>query len=254
MKKNYLLPLMALMFLFLPTAFSRLYAQSSIIDQIQKSQPAIVTIVSEASGVYRSPEVNVAKNPKTGQVVAAHHLAKASYQRYGAGVVVHPAGIIVTNAHTVTKADHIQVILADNTRLPAKVINLIDNLDLALLKIDPPAPMPYVTIADSDKLELGQEVITVGNSQYLKQTISGGKIIGLGTNRTQQTQGKKRTDLIQTTINIYQGDSGGPLFDKEGNLIGLMTAKESRSIRSSFAIPSNKIIKYLATYLNELPQ
>ena len=248
--KKILITLM-LIFSFGQTKISMLHAQPSIIDQIQKTQPAIVTVTSKVSGVYQLPEVSMARDPHTGRVIAAHHVTQASYQRYGAGVIVHPSGLIVTNAHNIAKAEHIQVILSDQTETSAQVIDFINNIDLALLKINSATQLPSVKIADSDELKLGDSVITVGNSEYLKQTISGGKIIGLGTNRTETSHGKKRTDLIQTTINLYHGDSGGPLFDKDGQLIGLMTAKESNSIRSSFAVPSNKIVKYLSDYLND---
>ena len=250
MKKNLFFILMTFS-LWEHAAMISLHAQPSIIDQIQKAEPAIVTIKTEASGLYKTPEVAAARDPQTGRIVAAQHLVKASVKRYAAGVIVAPSGIVVTNAHVVSNANHIHIILADHTETPAQIINVINNLDLALLKINFPQPLPFVSIADSDALELGQDVITVGNSQYLKQTISGGRIIGLGANRTEKGEGKKRTDLIQTTINLYRGDSGGPLFDKAGQLNGLMTAKESSSMRCSFAIPSNKIVKYLSGYLNE---
>ena len=161
----------------------------------------------------------------------------------GAGVVIDPSGIIITNGHTVDKANKITVAFKDNTVWPAEVLLVINNLDLGFLKVNVPSPLPIVTIADSDQITLGDEIITVGNSEFLKQTVSGGKIKGLGTSRSRQDQ--NQTDLIQTTVNLYKGDSGGPLFDHEGRLIGLMTASETAHDHSSFAVPSNKIKKYL---------
>jgi len=150
----------------------------------------------------------------------------------------------------VAKANHITAILNDGTQAPASVIRFISNLDLALLKIEPPFDLVPIIIADSDSVPLSADIITVGNSEMLSKTISGGRIVGIGTNRELNKQGKRRVDLFQTDINLYKGDSGGPLFDKKGQLIGLMTAQESGGEHTSFAIPSNKIMKYLLEYLN----
>jgi S1-C subfamily serine protease len=178
-------------------------------------------------------------------------VAVGSYQRRAAGIIIHDSGVIVTNAHTVQLADHIQIVFADKTAVPAQVGRVIKNLDLALLQVAVPFPLIPVTLADSDQIRLGDEIITIGSSPLLDKTISGGKVIGIGTNRSLPQQGERRTDLIQTTVNLYQGDSGGPLFDRQGRLIGLMTAKETSADHSSFAIPSNQILKHLKAYMAE---
>lgn len=243
--------LLCILFTLLPFKGPCLQAQTSIIDQILKVQPAIVSIQASNRGWFKSPRDSLVRDPRTGRLLRYRKAAMASYQRGGAGVVIHPSGVIVTNAHTITKADTIKVIFHDKTAVPAQVARFIKNLDFALLKINPPFPLKVIPIADSDKIHLGDEIITVGNSKLLKQTLSGGKIIGIGTNRSQQSKGNAQTDLIQTTITLYEGDSGGPLFDRQGRLIGLMTAQETSRGHSSFAIPSNKIKKYLIEYLNE---
>ena len=225
------------------------FGQNSIIDQIQQMQDSIVTIHSDISSFYKTPGQKAAIDPHTGKMVLLRTLTKASYSRVGAGVIIHPSGIIVTNAHVVDKANQITVILHDSTPAPAKVLRVVNNLDAALLKIDSPGPLPAVGIADSDEIRLGQEIITVGNSPLLNQTVSGGKIKGLGVSRTDQRTGQVHNDLIQITVNVYEGDSGGPLFDRNGFLIGLITAKETAADHSSFAIPSNKIKQYLLEYL-----
>lgn len=226
-------------------------AQPSLLNQIIQSQTAIVSIKAENRQSFRTDKKSIALDAKTGRLVALQNIATNAYQRYGAGVIVHPSGVIVTNAHTINKADFITVVLHDNTQVPAKVVSFVNNLDFGLLKITPPYPLAAIAIADSDQIKLGEEVITVGNSEFLKQTVSGGKITGIGTNHAARQRGQTRTDLIQTTINLYHGDSGGPLFDRQGRLLGLMTAKETSADHSSFAIPSNKIGKYLIEYLQK---
>jgi S1-C subfamily serine protease len=226
-------------------------AQSSIIDEIQKLQPAIVGIKAVNTDIYASKPQIAGINPQTGKLVIMRKAGGAKYDRYGAGVIIHPSGIIVTNAHTMVNADGIKVILHDETELPAQVLLAVKDLDFGLLKIDLPYPVDPVALGDSNDVQLRDEVITVGNSSFLKQTISGGKVKSLGTSRSNKIEGAPRAnDLIHTTINMYEGDSGGPLFNKKGALIGLVTAKEVASDHSSFAIPINQVKFYLDEYLS----
>jgi len=224
-------------------------AQNSLIAQMLNTQEAVVQVLAENNNIFKAPQAGAAIDPKTGRIVIARKLVRSSYHRNGAGVLIHPSGMIVTNAHTGHKANTIKVALPTGEVVYAKPIRVVNDMDLLLLKIDISRPLPFVQIADSDQVSLGQEVVTIGNSAVLKNTISGGKIIGIGVSRKLKHSGKHRTDLIQTTVNLYQGDSGGPLFDRDGRLIGLMTADEGATDHSSFAIPSNKIKTYLIEYL-----
>jgi len=246
-KSRTILILLPILFLVTP-----LRAQKSIIDQMIRTQKALVGITAYNKELYKSKPQGPVINPETGRLVVLRNLTQASYTRDGAGVVIHPSGIIVTNAHTINRANHIIITLPNHNQLSAQVLKVINNLDLAFLKIQSKQPLSTVRIADSDNVKLGDEVLTVGHSEFLNQTVSGGRIIGLGTSRAQSQKGEIRNDLLQTTINVYAGDSGGPLFNKEGALIGLMTAKELGSIRSSFAVPSNKIVRHLKKYLDNL--
>ena len=253
MRLNLTFYLFAVFLLLGPLGTSTLNAQEpSIIDQMQKAQASVVNIEAEIASLYKSPPSKPVLNPKTGRLIVVRNLAKSSFLRSGAGVVIHPSGVIVTNAHTVSQANNIQIKFKDGPRISAKIVRFINNLDLALLQIKPPFPLTAISLADSDEIQLGDEIINIGNSDLLDQSISGGKIIGLGTSRRLKQSGKNRTDLIQTTLNLYQGDSGGPLFDREGRLVGLMTAKETSADHSSFAIPSNKIKQQLIKYLSDL--
>jgi len=221
-----------------------LSAEQDIITTVQKSMPAIVTITAENTKLYQSSQTAAARDPRTGRIVVRRGLATASYNRVGAGVIIDPSGVIVTNAHTISKAGHITVILNDQSEVPAHPMRVIPNYDLAYLSITPPYPLLPIVFADSDKVQLQDEIVTVGNSEVLKQTISGGFIIGIGTSATEKQQGLDTTGLLQTSINLYKGDSGGPLLDQKGHLIGLMVAGQIKKDHSSFAIPSNKIKQY----------
>lgn len=226
-------------------------SQTSVIDQIQKLQPAIVSIKAVNKEIFQMPYQAAAFDKASGRVIVVRRLKAAGYNRFGAGVIIHSTGIIVTNAHVVNNADNIKVILHDNLEIPAEVLLIVKNLDIGLIQIPLPYPITPVELADSDHVKLRDEVINIGNSQFLKQTFSGGKIKGIGTSRHQFLKGEiKTTHLLQTTINLYEGDSGGPLFDQAGRLIGMMTAKEAAANHSSFAVPSNLIKRYLAEYLS----
>ena len=224
--------------------------QTSIIAEIQKLQPAIVSIKAVNKELFQAPYQAAALDKASGRIMVMRRLKAAGYNRFGAGVVIHPSGIVVTNAHVVNNADHIQVVLHDDTEIPAEVLLVVKNLDIGLIRIPLPYPITPVELADSDRVKLRDEVINIGNSQFLKQTFSGGRIKGIGTSRRQFLNGEIRTaNLLQTTINLYEGDSGGPLFDQAGRLIGMMTAKEVAADHSSFAVPANLIQRYLSEYL-----
>ncbi len=224
-------------------------AQPSILAQVLDSRAAVVEVVAENVDLFRDGKGRTAFDPRTGRVVILKNVKKSSYRREAAGVIIHPSGVIVTNAHVVHKANFIWIHLYNGQEFPADIAGYIGNLDLAFLKIEYPTPLPAVPIADSDRIKLGDEIITVGHSFVLNQTVSGGKVIGLGTSHAKRKAGQRRTDLIQTSFNLYEGDSGGPLFDAQGRLIGLMTAKENKTDHSSFAVPSNKINAFLKDYL-----
>ena len=221
---------------------SPVYSQSpSLIEISQDAFPSLVSISVENTGLLKSTQAHAAIDKKTGRMVIARSLRGASYSRLGAGVIIHPTGIIVTNAHTVNGASRIKATLYNQTTLPAELIWLSLENDVALLAVKPALPLQPIPIADSNAVHLGDEVIVIGNSETLKQSILAGKIIGIGTNRLGQEENLNNIDLLQTDINIYKGDSGSALLNKNGELIGLMTAGQVKTDHSSFAVPSNII-------------
>lgn len=241
--------IICIIFLILLPVSSVQAQSSSILAQILDAQPSLVSVESEMSGWFKKPGAQIGIDRREHVLAMSRKIGRASYHRSGAGVIVHSSGVIVTNAHNVKNADRVTVVLANNSRIPARLVTLVDYVDLALLQIQPPFPLRAIPIADSDKIVLGEDIMTVGNSPLLKQTVSGGKIIGLGTVQLSSPSGPQPTSLIQTSLNLYKGDSGGPLFNRQGYLIGLLTAGETTSRHSSVAIPSNQIRRYLEEYL-----
>ena len=216
-------------------------AQESIIDTVQKIQPALVTVQAVQSQTPSVPQAQAALDTRTKKVLIARKLVQASSVQQAAGVVIRPDGIIVTNIHTILHAQHIYVKLHNQNTYPAQILHLMPQQDLALLKISPPQPLLPIEFSNSNAVRLGDDVIHIGRSELLKDTISGGKITGLATSSLEGHRHLKSIELIRVNIDIYKGDSGGPLLDRQGRLIGMMFAKIQTRPKESLAIPSNKI-------------
>ncbi|MFH1360021.1 MAG: S1C family serine protease [Candidatus Omnitrophota bacterium] len=227
------------------------FGQNSLIATVQRSLPSIVQVESQITGAYQSKGSSAAIHKESGRLIVLRNVKTAQYHRDGAGVIIDPRGLIVTNHHIVSEANKIAIILNDKQVVSGQVVWSVPEKDVAIVRIDPPYPLRAIAFADSQGLRLKDEVVTVGNSPVLKQTISGGKVIGLGTNASSNSRGQRTNDMLQLDINLYKGDSGGPVLNREGQLVGLMVAGQVKKDRSSFAIPSNTIrmeyIKYLET-------
>jgi serine protease Do len=156
----------------------------------------------------------------------------------GSGVIVDPAGLIITNNHVVSKADEIKVYLSDKREFKAKLIGTDSKTDLALLKIEAEG-LPILTWADSDRLEVGEYVLAIGNPFGLNQTVTMGIVSAIG----RASMGiAEYEDFIQTDAAINPGNSGGALVNVRGELVGINTAIFSQSggnMGIGFAVPSN---------------
>jgi serine protease Do len=155
----------------------------------------------------------------------------------GSGVIVDATGIIITNNHVVSKADEIKVFLSDKREFKAKLIGTDAKTDIAVLRIEA-GNLPTAPWADSDKLEVGEFVLAVGNPFGLTQTVTLGIVSALG-----RSAGiAEYEDFIQTDAAINPGNSGGALVNVRGELVGINTAIYSQSggnMGIGFAVPSN---------------
>jgi len=154
----------------------------------------------------------------------------------GSGVIISADGFILTNNHVVEGADEIEVILNDSRRTIAKVIGTDPDSDLAVLKIELDK-LPVIVLGNSDALQVGDQVLAIGNPFGVGQTVTSGIISALGRN---QLGINTFENFIQTDAAINPGNSGGALVDTSGNLMGINTAIYSRSGGSmgiGFAIP-----------------
>lgn len=155
------------------------------------------------------------------------------------GVIVRPEGYILTNSHVVHEMDNITVQLTDGREFPAKVLGDDPNSDVALIKIEA-NQLPYLTLGNSDDLEVGQWVAAVGNPFGLQATLTVGVVSAKSRNNLDIA---RYEDFIQTDASINRGNSGGPLLTLDGEVVGINTAIATNSSAGymgiGFAIPSN---------------
>ena len=196
---------------------------------VQKAAPAVVSINTSTT----------TRNPQSGDPWFRFFFGDRGEQQQsglGSGVIMSPEGYILTNNHVVEGADAIEVVLPDARRTTAKVIGTDPESDLAVLKITLDK-LPAITLGNSDALQVGDQVLAIGNPFGVGQTVTSGIVSALGRN---QLGINTFENFIQTDAAINPGNSGGALTDIGGHLMGINTAIYSRSGGSmgiGFAIP-----------------
>ncbi|MBM3251041.1 MAG: trypsin-like serine protease [Candidatus Nealsonbacteria bacterium] len=218
---------------------------SPIVEIAKKACPAVITIVisrdlPKVEGFYLMPFGNgnfIMPKFKEGK-------KESTKIGGGSGFIISPDGYIITSKHVVadTEADY-TVILEPKKKYPAKVLARDSINDIAILKIKS-QKLPFLDLGNSEKIELGEEVVAIGNALgEFHDTLSSGIISGLS-RYIQATdhfshQAERLRGLIQTDAAINPGNSGGPLVNMEGKVIGVNTAMVAGAQNIGFAIPIN---------------
>jgi serine protease Do len=156
----------------------------------------------------------------------------------GSGFIIDPGGYVVTDDHVVENSDKVTITFQDGSQHSARLIGRDALTDLALLKVEAEAPLPYVRWGDSDEVRVGDWVIAIGNPFGLDNTVSNGIVSARG----RDIHAGPYDDFLQIDAAINRGNSGGPTFDLGGNVIGINTAIYSPSggsVGIGFAIPAN---------------
>lgn len=233
-----------------PTSVSGPVSYSSA---VKAASPAVVNINTEKVVTVRShPYFSdpVFKQLFGNLMIEGSRARKRIENSLGSGVIINPDGYVLTNNHVIQGADTIHVSLKDGRTSTAKVIGTDPETDIALLKIDL-KDLPVITIGDSEKLEIGDVVLAIGNPFGVGQTVTMGIVSATGRN---QLGINTFENFIQTDAAINPGNSGGALVDAYGRLVGINTAIFSRSGGSQgigFAIPSkmaSNIMQQLIKY------
>jgi S1-C subfamily serine protease len=172
----------------------------------------------------------------------------ANGKAIGSGELIDARGYIVTNNHVIRGARTVQVVLYDGTNIPATIAGTDPSDDLAVLKIRPPQEkLTVITLGDSSKLHVGQEVLAIGNPLGINETVTHGIVSALGRTVSEGQGGPVIHNAIQTDAPINPGNSGGALVDLQGNLVGIPTLTaldpefHTPATGVGFAIPSNRV-------------
>jgi serine protease Do len=225
---------------------------SPIVEIAKKVCPAVITVIVSKDLLKAE---NFYSFPFGGKEYVVPKLEKGQKSKVektqiggGSGFIVSKNGYVFTSNHVVsdTTADY-TVIVDPKHKYPAKVLSRNPINDTAVLKIEV-GDLPYLELADSDKIELGEEVVAVGNALgEFTDTLSAGIVSGLSRFITAfggiDHQSQNLRGLIQTDAAINPGNSGGPLVNMEGQVIGINTAMIMGAQNIGFAIPINYAVK-----------
>ena len=206
-------------------------ASGSLSAAAKKASPAVVSI-NTSKAAQRNPR----NNDPWFKFFFGDQNSDQPQVGLGSGVIVSADGYVLTNNHVVDGADEIDVTLNDGRHARGKVIGTDPDTDLAVLKIDLDK-LPVIVLGNSDALQVGDQVLAIGNPFGVGQTVTSGIVSALGRN---QLGINMFENFIQTDAAINPGNSGGALVDVNGNLEGINTAIYSRSGGSmgiGFAIP-----------------
>ncbi len=202
----------------------------------QKALPATVKILVKRS----ANDVANAKSKLPFAELLPDLLDKDLVEGGGSGFIVDPAGVVVTNSHVVEQnafGKTISVELNDGRRFNATKVVKDEKADVAVVLINSPEPLPYLTFADSDAVEIGDWALAIGNPFMLGSSVSAGVV-----SAKERFVDRDSKIFIQTDAAVNPGNSGGPLVNLRGEVVGVNTAIASLSggyQGIGFAIPSN---------------
>lgn len=247
---------------------SLISASPSYSSALKKATPAVVAVTTQQ--VVRRLYPGASSNPREEFLRRYLGIPNLNNSRIeeemvptgiGSGVIVSPEGHTITNAHVITDprtgeiVKEVTVLLSDKREFIARIIGFDRSTDVAVLKIESEEPLPHVSLANSDLLEVGDVVFAAGNPLGIGMTVTMGIISA--TKRTELgvlEQEGSYENFIQTDAAINQGNSGGALLDARGRLIGINTAIISQtgsSIGIGLAIPVNMVRKVLTDLVQE---
>ncbi|PZO44569.1 MAG: serine protease [Pseudanabaena frigida] len=210
-----------------------------VVDAVNRTGPAVVRINASRT-VANNQQIPDAflEDPMFRQFFGdqLRRMPKERVERgTGSGFIINKEGDIITNAHVVSGADKVTVILKDGRQIEGKVIGSDELTDIAVVQVKPDN-LPVVSLGSSQNLQPGDWAIAIGNPLGLDNTVTAGIISAIGRN-SGQIGVDKRVSFIQTDAAINPGNSGGPLLNQNGEVIGVNTAIIQGAQGLGFAIP-----------------
>jgi len=227
-------------------------APDSFADLAEELSPAVVNISTSQNvdGVGNLPEGSPLEDLFRDLYPNGNPDRPRKIQSLGSGFLISADGMVVTNNHVIEDADEIIVNFPDGLSLEAVVVGTDPQTDIAVLKVEHDAPLPFVKFGDSDIARVGDWVLAIGNPFGFSGSVSAGIISA----RNRNINAGRYDDFIQTDAAINRGNSGGPLFNMDGEVIGVNTAIISPtggSIGIGFSVPANlakKVVAQLQDY------
>ena len=214
-------------FLILIGILTYLYANMSnedaYVEAILKASPSVINISSKKNNGTRLFNVG-SKNAVV-----------------GSGIIISNDGYIITNLHVIEGTRIVEVEMDSGQVYPASLIGFDQRSDLAVIKINPEVNLTPIEVSNSASVQVGDQVIAIGNAFGLGKTFTSGIISATG-----RDYGNPYLELIQTDAAINPGNSGGALINHKGNLIGMNTkifSKTGSYAGIGFALPANKMIE-----------
>jgi len=215
----------------------------------EKTSPAVVSLKSERTVTREYPSMRnwpfgdpfgdpfeffFRRSPRQRQQPRRYREPRTAQ---GSGFIISADGYILTNNHMVEEAEKVEVELTDGRKFTAKIIGTDPDSDVAVVKIDAD-DLPYLELADSDALEVGEWVLAIGNPLGLSHTVTAGIVSAKGRSGFGLADFE---NFIQTDAAINFGNSGGPLINLDGKVVGINTAiaGSTGNIGIGFAIPIN---------------
>lgn len=217
--------------------------QSALREIYKEVNPAVVRIETEQT--IETPTHPFFNDPMFRRFFGVPNGSQRQKQKrtgLGSGFIINKNGYIVTNHHVVKKVDKITVKLGNGKEYTAKIIGSDANSDIALLKIDGGKNLKSIHMGDSDKIEVGDFAIAIGNPYGLSSTFT----LGVISSRGQDVNSSDGMPRIQTDAAINPGNSGGPLLNIQGEVIGInqmIYSQTGGSVGIGFAIPINYAIE-----------
>jgi len=210
----------------------------TLAPMLRQAMPAVVSISVSTRAVRENTPTT--QNRRDGRRSSDSAFDRIS-ERAGSGVVFDGGrGFIVTNNHVIDRAESIKVMLADGRTLPAILVGADPKTDIVVIKVETDR-LTAIMSTDSDKLQIGDFVLAIGNPHNIGQTVTSGIVSGL---HRSSLGLNPREDFIQTDAAIYPGNSGGALINLQGELVGINSAfigSSSTNPGMGFAIPTNMV-------------
>jgi len=218
---------------------------SAFIEVARQVEPSVVNISTVAKPARVVRDLEGLSLPRPSLDALPYGNSEPARRGNGSGVIIDPQGYILTNRHVIEGADRIKVRLYDGSELSARVIGSDSEVDLAVVKVDPPAPLTAARIGDSEKMRVGDWVLAIGSPFGLDQTVTAGIVSAKERDSAELYKQVGFQYFLQTDAAINRGNSGGPLINLSGEVIGINSAIATSTGDYNgicFALPTSEAI------------